>query len=122
MYVRRKTKHALHEGVAVTEYLEADNQLESAMERVGEAWLSRRRGPQIHISHIRLFADRYGKRWFYAQQAGRVVGVVVLNQLQMRQGWLMNHLMLARSPHPERDPALDERPYVHFHSTSVSES
>jgi len=98
--VRRKVKQALKEEVSVHEYLGDHPQLEKAMEKVGELWLKKRKGPQIHISHVRLFCDRSGKRWFYAKQGENIVGVLSLNQLQAHSGWLMNHLMITPTcPH-----------------------
>lgn len=98
--VRRKVKHAVHEGTTVDEYKGDDQELENAIEQVGAAWLQTRRGLQVHISHVYLFDNRQGKRWFYAKQKDRIVGVVLLNQLQVRQGWLLNHLMhLPDAPH-----------------------
>jgi len=91
--VRRKVRHAEKEGVCVEEYTEADSALEVALEEVGNSWLQMRKGPQVHISHVHLFDDRPGKRWFYAKKEDQIVGVVVLNQLEARQGWLLNHLM-----------------------------
>jgi lysylphosphatidylglycerol synthetase-like protein (DUF2156 family) len=103
--VRRKTRHALREGVTVNEYLTHDATLEKAIEQVSENWLKGRQGPQVHLSHVRLFDDRFGKRWFYAQQGNRVVGVVVLNQLQAHQGWLLNRLMITQDA-PNGTPEL----------------
>jgi lysylphosphatidylglycerol synthetase-like protein (DUF2156 family) len=98
--VRRKVRHALKEGTTVKEYLSQDPQLEHAIEQVGMAWLQSRRGPQVHISRVYLFNDRLGKRWFYAQHGEEIIGVVVLNQLQAKQGWLLNHLMIKpHAPH-----------------------
>lgn len=91
--VRRKMKHAQREGITVNEYFSGDEPLEQAIEQVGEEWLKSRKGPQIHISNAYLFDHRYGKRWFYAKKENRVVGVLVLNQLQARNGWLLNHVM-----------------------------
>lgn len=93
--VRKKVRHALNEGAAVQEYpLNNHNpQLEHEMTQVGIKWLAARQGPQIHIAHLRLFEDRIGKRWFYAKQGERVIGVLVLNQLQSKNGWLFNHLL-----------------------------
>lgn len=91
--VRRKVKHALREGASVKEYLSNDPLLEDQIEQVGQTWLKARQGPQVHISHVRLFDNRLGKRWFYAEQNERLVGVLLLNQLQAHQGWLLNHLM-----------------------------
>lgn len=93
--VRRKVKHALKENVIATEYREHQVELEEAMKQVGQAWLKKRSGPQIHISRICLFANRLGKRWFYARQGERVVGVLLMNELQAHQGWLINRLMVA---------------------------
>ncbi|WP_068469308.1 DUF2156 domain-containing protein [Candidatus Protochlamydia phocaeensis] len=91
--VRRKVRHALKEGMTVQEYTTPDPKLEKAIEEVGVAWLKGRRGPQFHISHIHLFENRPGKRWFYARQNDQITGVAILNQLQAKNGWLLNHLM-----------------------------
>lgn len=91
--VRRKVRHALHEGTSVNEYIPSDVALEQAIEEVGNIWLKSRRGPQMYTSHIRLFDDRSGKRWFYAKKDNLVVGAVVLNRIQAREGWHFNHLM-----------------------------
>ncbi len=98
--VRRKVRHALKEDVAVQEYLSQNTMLEREIEQVGMSWLKSRRGPQIHISRIYLFEDRLGKRWFYATHQDEIVGVVVLNQIQTKKGWLLNHLMIKpNAPH-----------------------
>lgn len=91
--VRRKVRHAQKEGTEVFEYLNPDSSLEKEIEQVGIAWLRHRKGPQVYISHVRLFDDRLGKRWFYAQKEGRVMGVLVLNLLKKKEGWLLNHVM-----------------------------
>lgn len=98
--VRRKLRHALMEEVLVNEYLENNFTLEESIEAVGAAWLKARQGPQMYVSHVHLFENRIGKRWFYAQQHGKIVGVLLLNQLQAQQGWLLNHLMFTpEAPH-----------------------
>lgn len=91
--VRRKVRHALKDGCIVNEYIPSDLKLEEAIEKVGISWLQARQGPQIHTSNIHLFENRSGKRWFYVSHQGSVVGVIVLNQLQACNGWLVNHLM-----------------------------
>lgn len=93
--VRRKLRHGTNEGVIVKEYIGLDPALESTLNDVGAAWLNNRQGPQIHISRVYLFEDRMGKRWFYAKHHEKIVGVIVLNSLENRQGWLINHLMIA---------------------------
>jgi lysylphosphatidylglycerol synthetase-like protein (DUF2156 family) len=91
--VHRKTRHALKEEVEVQEYLSENLPLKAAMEAVGTAWLKNRQGPQIFLSHCQLFSDPVGKRWFYAKQGEKVVGVLVLNELQAHGGWLLNRVM-----------------------------
>lgn len=98
--VRRKVRHAEHDGVTILEYKEHDPQLEKQLRELGYRWVKQRRGHQIYLSHVRLFEDRQGKRWLYASHQGRPVGVLMLNKLESRQGWLLNHLMLSNdAPH-----------------------
>lgn len=92
--VRRKTKRALKEGVSVEEYKVHNPELEWKIEQVGVSWLKNRRGPQIHISHARLFNDGNGKRWFYAKKNDHIVGILLLNKLSTKNGWLLNHVMV----------------------------
>lgn len=96
--VRRKSRHAKKEGVSVKEYIPLENEesahLEKKLNEIGEAWLKSRKGPQIYISGIRLFENRYGKRWFYATKGDQCIGVLVLNMLKAKNGWLMNHVMV----------------------------
>ena len=92
--VRRKVRHALHEGTVVKEYIDHDPQIEQEIELVGKTWLQSREGPQVYISHVHIFNNRFGKRWFYALQKGRMMGVIILNRLDVKEGWLMNHLMI----------------------------
>lgn len=98
--VRRKVRHASNEGVKIEEYKNHDTHIKQELENVAISWLKRRRGFQIHISNVFLFNDCYGKRWFYAMQNDRVIGVIVLNQLKSHNGWLLNHLMTSPdAPH-----------------------
>lgn len=96
--VRRKVRHAEKEGVSVIEYLGSNPTLEKAMQEVGTQWVRGRSDP--HISSIELFRERNQKRWFYALQEGKVIGVIALSPLLAKNGWLMNHLMVtAQAPH-----------------------
>lgn len=92
--VRRKVRHALKENTIAKELLDTDSSLKKDIQEVGTAWLKTRKGPQVYISHVHLFEDSFGKRFFYAQKEGEVVGVLILNQLQAYNGWLLNHLMI----------------------------
>lgn len=91
--VRRKVNHALNEGVVVKEYIPFDDQIEKEISQVGEKWLKARKGPQIYFSKVHLLEHRDGKRWFYAEKNGQMVGIVILSRLDKHQGWLLNNLM-----------------------------
>lgn len=98
--VRRKVRHAGKEGVVAEEFFNDSDQIQKQIEQVGVNWLKKRKGPQIHISNIRLFEDPYGKRWFYASINKKIVAALLLNQLQSKNGWLMNRLLLdPEAPH-----------------------
>lgn len=92
--LRNKVKHALNEDVVVKEYVGEDPNTEKLIEKVAQHWLEKRHGPQIYLSHVNLFKDRYGKRWFYAQKNDKVVGLLLLNELQSHNGWLLNNVMM----------------------------
>lgn len=91
--VRRKVNHALNEGILVKEYIPFDDQIEKEIVNVGDGWLKARKGPQIYFSQVQLFEHRDGKRWFYAEKNGQMVGIVILSRLDKHQGWLLNNLM-----------------------------
>lgn len=93
--LRKKVKHARNDGVEVVEYETPDPQIEQEVQAIGAAWLSRRHGAQVYICHLNIFGDREGKRWFYAKKEGRVVGFLLLNQVQGGEGWLLNNLILS---------------------------
>ena len=95
--VRRKVKHATNGGIKVHEYRETNPAIEKEIEEVGRAWIKSRKGPQIHISNVYLFANRVGKRWFYATLQGKIIGVLLLNQLEHLKGWHLNHLMVSQN-------------------------
>jgi lysylphosphatidylglycerol synthetase-like protein (DUF2156 family) len=92
--IRRKVRRAIKEGVVVDEYKGNNPALEKEIEEVGKKWLNARRGPQVHISHVHIFDNRPGKRWFYAAEQGRVVGVVILNRTEINQGYLLNRYLV----------------------------
>jgi len=85
--------NALRAGIGVHEYVDLNPALEQAIEHVGIAWLKGRQGPQLYLAQVRLFAERKGKRWFYAQHGESIVGALLLNQVEVRQGWLVQFLM-----------------------------
>jgi len=57
-----------------------DARLEAQMEAACELWLTARHGPQLYLGRPRLFEDKPGRRWFIAEQAGSVVGLLSMRQ------------------------------------------
>lgn len=97
---RQKMRHALRDGAEVVEYTGGDSDLEQEMKNAVAEWKKTRHGIQVHFSDFCLFENRLGKRWFYAKHQGKVVGVLMLNQLQSYGGWLLNHIMMTKeAPH-----------------------
>lgn len=78
-HLRQHLNHARRTGLTVREYLGAtapDAQLEAQAEAACERWLASRQGLQLHLGRPRLFDDREGRRWFIAEQAGNVAGIL----------------------------------------------
>lgn len=98
--LRKKVKKALKEGIIVKEYTGNDLQIERALEDVSTSWLNARTGFQIYMSKLRLFEDRVGKRWFYAVHEDKIVGLLLLTQLQSRHGWLFSSIMMTKNAPP----------------------
>jgi len=98
--LRNKIKQALHAGVTIQEYLGQDSELENQMEQVVVAWVKARRGLQAFFSTPGMFDHRQGKRWFYAENGGIILGVLTLHRLESHQGWLISHVMMTKNaPH-----------------------
>lgn len=95
--LRKKVKHATKDGIEIKEYLGGNPALEAALEQVGASWLESRRGAQVYIGKISFFADRHGKRWFYAQRGDQIIGILLLNQLQAQGSWLLNNVMITQN-------------------------
>lgn len=91
--LRNKISHAQRDGIEVKEYTNNDKELEESISHAAEEWLKGRKGPQIYLANVHLFSERVGKRWFYAEKNGRIVGVLLLNRLESKNGWLFNLLM-----------------------------
>ena len=97
--LRNKLSVANRAGVIIKEYLSDDITLEKGMEDVASSWVNSRKGPQVFLANVDIFAERPGKRWFYAEMDGKIIGVLLLNQLKAHQGWLFN-LLLAKPDAP----------------------
>jgi lysylphosphatidylglycerol synthetase-like protein (DUF2156 family) len=78
-HLRQHLNHARRTGVIVREYLgqtTPDARLEAQAGAACEQWRAARQGLQLHLGRPRLFDDRPGRRWFIAEQAGSVVGML----------------------------------------------
>lgn len=95
--LRRKVRHSQQEGVEVQEYTGSDPALEQDIIAVGSEWLKSREGLQIHTSKVRIFENRFGKRWFYATKDNKVIGVLILNRTEASNSYLINRYMVIPS-------------------------
>lgn len=95
--LRNKISHSYNAGVRIFEYSQNDLFLEKSMDEMAQMWLAKRKGPQLFLADVNLFAERPGKRWFYALHQEKLIGVLLLNELESREGWLINLLLTAQN-------------------------
>lgn len=91
--LRWKVHKAVEDGVVIHEYLGHHIDLEKDIELASNRWLKSRKGPQIYLADLDIFACRFGKRWFYAKKEDRIVGLLVINRVDKHDGWVLNLLM-----------------------------
>lgn len=91
--LRSKLSHPMKLGIEIQEYLSSDPEIQRAIEAVATDWLSGRQGPQIYLAHVDLFGCPEGKRWFYAKLGDKVIGLLMLNRLEAKEGWVLNLCM-----------------------------
>ncbi|UOA07316.1 DUF2156 domain-containing protein [Methylobacter sp. S3L5C] len=98
--VRNRVKRARLEGALVQEYSGDNSDIEKALQEVAITWQKERQGPQVFLADFTLFNDRVGKRWFYAKKEEKIVGVILLSELQSHNGWLINSILTTKdAPH-----------------------
>ncbi|MDR3549996.1 MAG: phosphatidylglycerol lysyltransferase domain-containing protein [Candidatus Babeliales bacterium] len=97
--LRNKYNLALRDGLLVKEYNEYDPIIEQKIKQVTCLWHKNRKGPQIYLSDLSILSDRAYKRYFYAEQHGKMLGVLVLNRIDNYNGWFINILMLIPDAH-----------------------
>ncbi len=98
--LRNKCNQAKRLNIIIKEHLTDDPHIERDIENVARSWLQGRKGLQIYLLQIDLFAHRSNKRWFYAQQNDEIIGVLMLNKLDSYQGWYLNMLMTTQTAPP----------------------
>lgn len=80
-HLRWNLNRARRQGLNVREYqgnVLHDAELEAQAMAALESWRAGRKGFQMYLGSPRLFADRPGCRWFIAECAGSVVGVLYM--------------------------------------------
>ncbi len=77
------------------EYRGIDNQLEHSMEALGQSWLQERKGPQTSLMNVNIFSHRANKRFFYVKNNDNFIGALILNRLDIFNGWTINALFYA---------------------------
>ena len=109
-HLRQHLNHTRRTGVTVREYLgetSPDARLEAQAQAVCDQWLTARRGPQMYLGRPRLFDDRSGRRWFIAEQAGQVVGVLSMLRVScVGSGSLINIVFSAPIAPPHTNELL----------------
>jgi len=78
-HLRQHLNNARRSGVWVREYFAETNpntSLEAQIAATCNEWLNDRHGLQMYLGQPRLFDDRLGRRWFIAEQNGRIVGML----------------------------------------------
>ncbi len=99
-FVRNRVKHARLEGALIQEYSGDNPDIEKALQEVAITWQKERQGPQVFLADFTLFKDRVGKRWFYAKQEEKIVGIIILSELRSYNGWLLNSVLITKdAPH-----------------------
>jgi lysylphosphatidylglycerol synthetase-like protein (DUF2156 family) len=92
--LRNKYYQSMRANMVVKEYSGGDHQLEQRIKQLGAAWVKSRRGPQIYLHGVNIFAGRENKRWFYAEHNGMMLGLIMLNRIDANNGWVINMVML----------------------------
>ena len=91
--LHKKMNHAVRADVVIKEFTFHDEKTKNAILEAISQWLKGRKGPQIFLSNVDFFDGGSGKRCFYAEQNGEVVGALLLNRLEAHQGWLLSLLL-----------------------------
>lgn len=90
--LRNKVNQAVRDKITLKEYTDNDVLREAAFERLKREWLLSRTGPQVFQQPIEVFGERSHKRWFYAEQHGIILGLIILNKI--KRGWVLNISMI----------------------------
>lgn len=99
--LRKKVRHALKDGITIHEYHQDEDSyalyIEKHIENVALSWQQKRQGAKADLSNVNIFNNRLGKRWFYAKRGERIIGFLMLSQLETKNGWLLNNIMATQN-------------------------
>lgn len=91
--LRNKLSQAKRAGVTIHEYSTIDPILEKKLENVARQWLEKKNKRKIYLAHLDLFGAKEGKRWLYAMKDEEPIGLLLMNELEAKKGWLYNFLI-----------------------------
>jgi len=94
--LRKKIRQSSNKGVLVSEYTGSIPEIEHAIKDIATEWSQSRKGIQLYLANPVLFTNNLGKRWFYAEQNGKIIGFLLLSHIQAHQGWLISSVMISK--------------------------
>jgi lysylphosphatidylglycerol synthetase-like protein (DUF2156 family) len=102
-HLRQHLNQTRRAGVTVREYFglaTPDSGLEEKLEAVSKNWLATRQGVQLYLGRPRLFDDKSGRRWFIAEQAGSVIGMLSMLNINFLGSHNLINLLFSSSSTP----------------------
>lgn len=100
-HLRQKFRNAISSGLSVLEYKGDNQEIEQTLIDIAQQWVVNRKGPQIYLIPIDVFAHRSSKRWFYAEKDGQIVGFLMLNKINGSEGWALNGSIMLTAQAPK---------------------
>lgn len=87
--LRWKINQSIHSGVLIKEYQHFDPSLENQIKTTIQTWEKTKQTSQIYLETSNLFPVSENKRIFYAAQGEKIVGLLVLSEIDRSQGWVV---------------------------------
>jgi lysylphosphatidylglycerol synthetase-like protein (DUF2156 family) len=88
--LRQKEKNAVLNGVTVCQYDGNNPEINLTLIKIAADWLENRKGPQVYLLPLDIFAHASNKRWFYAQKDNQIIGFLMLSRMEACGGWILN--------------------------------
>lgn len=96
--LRRNFKAAERLALTIHEYKGESKELEKKIEDMAHEWRNNRKGFQAGVIPLNIFKNKINKRWFYAQDKERIVGLLTLNKFNQRHFVINLLIHLPNSP------------------------